>query len=31
MKDIQARDVLTWQNELLRHHDKNGKPYRKPT
>lgn len=27
MKDIQARDVLTWQNELLRHRDKNGKPY----
>ncbi len=27
MKDIQARDVLSWQNELLRHRDKNGKPY----
>ena len=27
MKDIQARDVLAWQNELLRHRDKNGKPY----
>ena len=27
MKDIQARDVLLWQNELLRHRDKNGKPY----
>ena len=25
MKDIQARDVLTWQNELLRHRDKHGK------
>ncbi len=24
MKDIQARDVLSWQNELLRHRDKNG-------
>lgn len=27
MKDIQARDVFSWQNELLRHRDKNGKPY----
>ena len=27
MKDILARDVLSWQNELLRHRDKNGKPY----
>lgn len=27
MKDIQARDVLAWQNELLRHRDKNRKPY----
>lgn len=27
MNDIQARDVLSWQNELLRHRDKNGKPY----
>jgi len=27
MKDIQARDVLSWQNELLRYRDKNGKPY----
>ena len=27
MKDIQARDVLAWQNELLRHRSKNGKPY----
>lgn len=27
MKDIQARDMLSWQNELLRHRDKNGKPY----
>lgn len=27
MKNIQARDVLSWQNELLRHRDKNGKPY----
>lgn len=27
MKDIQARDVFSWQNELLRHLDKNGKPY----
>ena len=28
MKDIQARDVLSWQNELLRHRDKNGKKSR---
>lgn len=27
MKDIQAKDVLAWQNELLRYRDKNGKPY----
>lgn len=27
MKNIQARDVLSWQNELLRHRDKNEKPY----
>lgn len=27
MKDIQARDVLSWQNELIRHRNKSGKPY----
>lgn len=27
MKDIQAKDVLAWQNELLRHRDSKGKPY----
>lgn len=27
MCDIQPKDVIAWQNELLRHRDKNGKPY----
>lgn len=25
--DIQARDVIAWQNELLNYRDENGKPY----
>lgn len=27
INDIQSKDVLAWQNELLRHRNKNGKPY----
>lgn len=27
MKDIQAKDVLAWQNELLRHRNSKGAPY----
>ena len=27
MNDIQARDVLSWQNELLRHRSNKGTPY----
>lgn len=27
INDIQSKDVLAWQNELLRHRNKNGNPY----
>lgn len=25
--DIQPKDVISWQNELLKHHNENGEPY----
>ena len=27
MCEIQSKDVLAWQNEMLSHRNKNGKPY----
>ena len=27
LSEIKPRDVIAWQNEMLNHHDENGKPY----